>query len=231
MECAQRRARVYTPDDEAIRTPNSDTPYSFLGADLRAEPLVLTVPAIEKGRYYSLQFIDMYTFDFAYVGSRATGNDAGSFLLAGPGWKGEAPPGVNAVIRSETELAFVLYRTQLFNPADIDNVKRIQAGYKVETLSQVPWQAGASQRRRLSISSSLLTSETERTSPEFFNVLNFVLQFCPLNPAEADLMARFARLGLGLTARSIRMLFRQRRAKRSPLEWPTLGRPQGVQGD
>ena len=129
-------ARVYTPDDKAIQTPNSDTPYSFLGADLRAEPLVLTVPAIEKGRYYSLQFIDMYTFNFAYVGSRATGNDAGKFLLAGPDWKGETPPGIKAVIRSETEFAFVLYRTQLFDPDDIDNVKKIQAGYKVQPLSQ-----------------------------------------------------------------------------------------------
>ena len=79
-------ARVYTPDDKAIQTPNSDTPYSFVGADLRAEPLVITVPAIDKGRYYSIQFIDMYTFNFAYVGSRATGNGAGSFLLAGPDW-------------------------------------------------------------------------------------------------------------------------------------------------
>ena len=97
---------------------------------------MLTVPAIDKRRYYSLQFIDMYTFNFAYVGSRATGNNAGNFLLAGPGWKGKVPPGIKAVIRSETEFAFVIYRTQLFNPADIDNVKRIQAGYKVEPLSQ-----------------------------------------------------------------------------------------------
>jgi len=67
-------ARVYTPDDKAIQTPNSDTPYSYVGADLRVEPVVFTVPVVEKGRYYSLQFIDMYTFNFAYVGSRATGN-------------------------------------------------------------------------------------------------------------------------------------------------------------
>jgi hypothetical protein len=79
-------ARVYTPDDKAIQRPNSDTPYSFVGADLRAEPLVFTVPAIEKERYYSLQFIDMYTFNFAYVGSRATGNDPGkSFSPDRPG--------------------------------------------------------------------------------------------------------------------------------------------------
>ena len=90
-------ARVYTPDDKAIQTPNSDTPYSFVGADLRAEPLVITVPAIDKGRYYSIQFIDMYTFNFAYVGSRATGNGAGSFLLAGPDWNGTQEAGERKV--------------------------------------------------------------------------------------------------------------------------------------
>ena len=64
-------ARVYMLMYKAIQTPNSDTPYSYVGADLRAEPIVLTVPAVEKG-HDSLQFIDMYTFNFAYVGSRAT---------------------------------------------------------------------------------------------------------------------------------------------------------------
>ena len=72
-------ARVYTPADTAIQTPNSDTPYSFVGMDLRAEPLVLTVPPIEKERYFSIQLIDAYTFNFAYIGSRATGNDGGSY--------------------------------------------------------------------------------------------------------------------------------------------------------
>ena len=82
-------ARVYTPADTAIQTPNSDTPYSAVGADLRAEPLVLTVPQIEQNRYYSLQFIDLYTSNFAYVGSRTTGNGAGNYLLAGPNWSGD----------------------------------------------------------------------------------------------------------------------------------------------
>ena len=59
--------RVYTPADTAIQTPNSDTPYSMLGMDLRAEPLVLTVPPIDKDRYFSVQLIDAYTFNFAYI--------------------------------------------------------------------------------------------------------------------------------------------------------------------
>jgi hypothetical protein len=189
-------ARVYTPDDKAIQTPNSDTPYSFVGADLRAEPLVFTVPAIEKERYYSLQFIDMYTFNFAYVGSRATGNEAASYLLAGPNWKGETPNGIKAVIRSETELAFVIYRTQLFNPGDIDNVKKIQAGYKVEPLSAFLGEPAAAAAPATDFIKPL-SAEEERTSLEFFNELNFILRFCPTHPSETELMARFAELGVG----------------------------------
>jgi len=189
-------SRVYTPDDKAIQTPNSDTPYSYVGADLRAEPLVFTVPAIEKDRYYSLQFIDMYTFNFAYVGSRATGNGAGSFLLAGANWKGETPPGIKSVIRSETEFAFILYRTQLFNPGDIDNAKKIQAGYKVQPLSQFLGKPAPAAPPAVDFIKPL-SAEAERTSPEFFNILNFVLGFCPPNPAEAEILARFAKLGIG----------------------------------
>ncbi len=188
-------ARVYTPDDKAIQTPNSDTPYSYVGADLRAEPLVFTVPEVDQGRYYSLQFIDMYTFNFAYVGSRATGNGAGSFLLAGPNWQGEKPEGIKDIIRSETELVFVLYRTQLFGPDDIENVKSIQAGYKVEPLSAflgkpAPAAAPAIDFRKP------LTPDEQKASPEFFDVLNFLLQFTPVNPVETDIRARFAKLGI-----------------------------------
>jgi hypothetical protein len=167
-----------------------------LGADLRAEPLVFTVPTIEKERYYSLQFIDMYTFNFAYVGSRATGNDGGSFLLAGPNWQGETPSGIKAVIRAETEFAFILYRTQLFNPGDIENVKKIQAGYKVQPLSQFLGKPAPDAPSAIDFKKPL-SPEAERTAPGFFDILNFVLSFCPPNPGEREIMARFAALGIG----------------------------------
>ncbi len=189
-------ARVYTPDDKAIQTPNSDTPYSYVGADLRAEPLIFTVPAVEKGRYYSLQFIDQYTFNFAYVGSRATGNGEGRFLLAGPKWKGEVPKGVKQVIRSETEFAFVLYRTQLFNPGDIDNVKKIQAGYKVQTLSDFLGKPAPAAPPAVNFIKPL-PAEQERSSIETFNIVSFVLGFCPTNPVERAIMARFAKINVG----------------------------------
>ena len=188
--------RVFTPDDKAVQTPNSDTPYSMLGLDLRAEPIVLTVPMIEKDRYFSIQLIDAYTFNFAYIGSRTTGNKAGSFLIAGPNWNGETPKGIKMVIRSETELVLAVYRTQLFNPADLENVKKVQAGYQVQTLSAflgVPAPAAAPSIDFI----KPLTPETQKTSLEFFNIVNFVLKFCPTVPSEKELMTRFARIGVG----------------------------------
>jgi len=188
--------RVFTPADIAVQTPNSDTPYSWLGLDLRAEPIVLTLPPIEKERYISVQFIDAYTFNFAYVGTRTTGNGGGSFLVAGPSWKGQTPTGVKGVIRSETEFILVVYRTQLFNPRDIDNVKKIQAGYKVQTLSAFLNTAAPKPAPVIEFIKPL-SPETQKTSLEFFNVLNFVLQFCPTDSTEAALMKRFARIGVG----------------------------------
>lgn len=189
-------SRVFTPEDIAVQTPNSDTPYSMLGYDVRAEPLVLTVPAIEEGRYFSLQFIDAYTFNFDYVGSRATGNGGGSFLLVGPGWTGETPPGITKVIRSETELGVIVYRTQLFNPGDIENVKKIQAGYKVQGLSAFLGQPAPAAAPAIDFIAPL-TPDEQKDSLEFLNILNFALQFCPTVPAETDLMARFAKAGIG----------------------------------
>ena len=188
--------RVYTPADTAIQTPNSDTPYSMIGMDLRAEPIVLTVPPIEKGRYFSVQLIDAYTFNFDYLGSRATGNDGGSFLIAGPNWKGETPAGVKKVIRSETEFVIAAYRTQLFDPGDLDNVKKVQAGYKAEPLSAFLGQPAPQAAPAINFIQPL-TPDEQKTSLEFFNILNFILQFCPTDPSETELMARFAKIGVG----------------------------------
>ena len=64
-------------------------------------------------------------------------------MVTGPGWKGETPKGIKAVLNSETEFAYLLFRTQLFNPADLANVKKIQAGYKAEPLSKFLGRSGA----------------------------------------------------------------------------------------
>ncbi len=188
--------RVYTHEDRAIQRPNSDTPYSWIGLDLRVEPIVFTVPPIEKTRSWSLQLIDLYTHNFDYLGTRTTGNDGGSFMIAGPSWKGETPQGIKKVIRCETEIASAQFRTQLFNPGDLDNVKQIQAQYIVKPLSAFLGQPTPKAAPAIDFPKAL-TPDAQKTSLEFFRILNFGLQFCPMPPSEKDLMARFARIGVG----------------------------------
>ena len=189
-------ARVYTPDDKAVQTPNSDTPYSWLAMDLRTEPLVLTVPPIEKERYFSIQLIDLYTYNFDYIGSRTTGNEGGYFLINGPGMKGKTPDKITKVIHAETELFLAVYRTQLFNPGDIENVKAIQAEYKVQPLSAFLGEHAPKAATTIDFIKPL-TREEIMKSPKIFQQLNFVMQFCPTHPSEKELMTRFAKLNIG----------------------------------
>ncbi len=189
-------SRVYTADDTTIGTPNSDTPYSMVGMDLRREPMVLTAPPIEKQRYFSIQLSDAYTHNFGYIGSRTTGNEGGSFLVAGPRWSRETPSGVRKVFRSETEFALAVGRTQLFRPDDLENVKRIQAGYRVQALSAFLGEEAPEAAPAIDFIEPL-TPAAQKSSPDFFNILNFILQFCPTHPSERDLMARFAEIGVG----------------------------------
>jgi hypothetical protein len=82
---------VFTPKDTGIVTPNSDTPYSMVQVDLRAEPIVFCVPKVEKGRYYSVQLTDMYSFNYGYVGSRATCRHREGISLRDAVWLGDLP--------------------------------------------------------------------------------------------------------------------------------------------
>jgi len=188
-------ARVYTPQDTAVVTPNSDTPYSFVVMDLRAEPLVLSVPGMEGDRYFSVQLIDLYTHNFAYIGTRATGNFGGTFLVAGPDWKGKKPRGVTQIFRCETRIAMAIYRTQLKGPADMQKVKEIQAEYQVQTLS-------AFTRAPAHLTpdtdwTGLESEEDMNSSVEFFSDLDFLLQFAPTHPSERALRERMAAIGIG----------------------------------
>ena len=189
----ENQARVFTYEDTSIPTPNSDTPYSSVWTDLRAEPIVLSIPAVEKERYFSVMLCDGNTFNFGYIGSRATGNEAGDYLVAGPDWKGATPPGIKKVFQSTTQFALVAYRTQLFNPADMPNVVKIQAGYKAQPLSsylkQPPPPAAPT------INFPKINKDLVKTG--FFDYLDFALQFAPAGPEEKEIRAKLARIGIG----------------------------------
>ena len=186
---------VFTPADTAVQTPNSDTPYSWIGLDLRAEPIVLSVPAIDKKRYYDVQMWDAYTYIIGYAGSRTTGNEAGNFMIAGPGWKGETPKGIKKVYVSDTDFGVVVFRTQLFDAADIDNVRKIQAQYKSQPLSAFLGTKPPPDAPAVNFIKPL-TKEEQKTSLEFFNIMNFVLGYSPTVPSEVALRERFAKIGI-----------------------------------
>jgi hypothetical protein len=186
-------ARVFTYKDTAIITPNSDTPYSLLFMDLRAEPIVLSVPAVEKGRYYSVMLCDGNTFNYGYIGSRATGNEAGDYMVVGPDWKGEAPAGVKKSFRSTTQFSLIAYRTQLFNSDDMPNVVKVQSGYKAQPLSSYLHQPAPPAAPTISFPKC----NKDMVKESFFEYLDFALQFAPAGPEEKEIREKLGRIGIG----------------------------------
>ncbi len=185
--------RVFTYKDTSVVAPNSDTPYSMLGMDLRVEPLVISIPAVDKKRYFSVQLVDANTFNFGYMGSRATGSEAGSYMVVGPDWQGETPAGIKKVFRSSTQFALAIFRTQLFEPTDMLNVKKVQLGYKSQSLSAFLKQPAPT----VGPSIDFPKIDKELVKTNFFEYLDFVLQFAPSGPEEKDIRAKLARIGVG----------------------------------
>ena len=192
LSCA---ARLFTPEDKAVVTPNADTPYCMFWMDLRAEPMVLTVPEMEPERFYHFQLIDLYTHNFAYVGTFTSGNGAGKYLIAGPGWDGKKPEGINGVIRSETGFALNVTRTQLFGPDDLAKVKKIQGSYDLKPLSAF---LGTEAPAAAPTPDFPKWFEGSQFDERFFGYLDFMLTLLekPLEE-EKPLWDRMARLGLG----------------------------------
>jgi hypothetical protein len=183
---------VATYQDTAVVTPNSDTPYSVLWVDLRAEPIVVSVPAVPKDRYYSVQFIDGNTYNYGYIGSRATGPAAGDYMVVGPDWKGEKPAGIRKVFTATTPMGLVVYRTQLFEPSDMPNVQKVQAGYTAQPLSAFLKQPAPPAAPKI----DFLPADSEKVKENFFGYLAFALQFVPPSPEDKEIRAKLARIGV-----------------------------------
>ena len=186
-------SELYTPKNREIVTPNNDTPYSWAWLDLRSEPQVLSVPAVDEDRYYVHQLVDQYTHNFAYVGVLSTGREAGDYLIAGPDWQGPTPPGIKAVLRSETEIVMVLGRTGLKNAEDLPAVRALQQQYRLRALHE--YTASAAPIAAPAIDWPAWDSKSG-LGPSFIAVLNQLLTLCPTQPSERALCARFARIGI-----------------------------------
>ena len=187
-------ARVYTPADKAVVTPNSDTPYGMGWFDLRAEPFVMQVPEMETERFYQVQLVDLFTHNYAYISTVATGNQSGKYLLAGPGWQGDVPADIRAVIPSETSLIFMVVRTQLFNPGDLERVKEIQGGFRLEPLSAYAGTPAPPPAPEIAFPAWVEGSQFDARA---FDYIDFMVGLTERHPGEAAMYKRFAQIGLG----------------------------------
>jgi hypothetical protein len=97
---------------------NRDTLYVVGWLELSRGPLVLRVPDMNE-RYYSVQFTDpSKNTNFAYVGTRTTGTNAGDYLITGPNWQGQLPGGMKQ-IGSPNNSVLVVGRVFVENDGDL----------------------------------------------------------------------------------------------------------------
>lgn len=185
--------RVYTYKDTAVVTANSDTPYSFVWLDLRAEPIVLSVREAPKDRYISVMLADAHTYNYGYMGSRATNGQAGNYMVVGPDWQGEKPDGIDQVFQSLTPFSLAAYRTQLIDAADMPNVEKIQAQYKVQPLSAFLEQPTPPAAPKI----DFLPATTAGIKENFWNYLSAALEYVPEADEDKEIRAKLAQIGVG----------------------------------
>jgi hypothetical protein len=118
-----------------MTTGNHDTLYVLGWLDLSKGPQVLHVPDM-GGRYYSVQFTDPSDgADFAYVGTRTTGTQAGDYLISGPVWNGTVPEGAKQV-SSPNNSVLVIGRVLVENDSDLSTADDLEKQIKLTPLSQ-----------------------------------------------------------------------------------------------
>ncbi len=182
-----------TPEDVDIVTPNNDTPYSYAWLDLRAEPWVLTMPAIDADRFYTSQWDDLWGFVLDNVGSVNDGNDGVSVMLAGPTWQGDLQDGIDRVIRGETSFLSTLTRTQALPTDEQGEVRRIQESYQLQPLSTYLGQPAAAPAEAVDW---MVWVEGTELGLGYWSHAARLLSFIEPKAEDADAYAALAALGI-----------------------------------
>jgi hypothetical protein len=168
--------------DERFVSVNNDTIYSIAQVDVSGGPVLLRVPEA-AGRYYVLQFVDAWTNNFAYVGRRATGTEAGAFLLVSPGWQPDGLPPA-PVIEFPTTVGTIVGRWACDGPSDLDAVRMLQGALSLE-----PYGPQGPAR-------GLPDPATVPAELAFFEQLRTWMQAFPPSGPDRAYQQRFAPLGL-----------------------------------
>ena len=190
--------RLGSPDfNNYVPWINTDTPYSAAWLDLRAEPMVLSIPAFEEHRFQNIQLNDWYTHNFANKGTRSPGNRAARYLIAGPDWQDAIPQGIDEVLRSETWMAKLVARILLESPEDYPNIHALQDQYRLEPLSAFLDKPAPPAAPAIEFPAPSAKGFFEIPSAESISYFNFLLQHCAIDPSERALFERFGRIGIG----------------------------------
>ena len=172
--------------------PNNDTLYSRAWVYLKDEPVILSVPAIAD-RYYTMEIVDFMGDNFAYVGTRATGTEAGNYAIVGPDWKGTLPDGVKPLPTSSTPWIFILGRTYISGAADLNAAYAIQDQYKLTPLSQ----CGKPDAPAPKIPEIWQPIDPKSDPLAQWKTINRAMVEVPPPARDADMLQSLARLGIG----------------------------------
>jgi hypothetical protein len=181
------------PEERIVACPNQDVVYGFSVLSLDKEPAVIQVPDFGS-RFWVYQVVDQRTDSFANLG-KMYGTKPGLYLLAGPGWKGQAPEGIQGVFHSTTSLGIVIPR--VFKDATEEDTKAVQPlinQIMIYPLSQsdgkMKTKDWSTNRKYPSASSG--QEETKWVVPEkFAEEFSQVLDEVPPLPGEEALYANF----------------------------------------
>jgi len=180
-------------------SPNADTLYSLAWLDLSRGPVVLSVPDMGN-RYYLMPMLDAWTNVVAAPGTRTTGNSAGDFAIAGPGWSGRLPPKVTR-IDAPTNMAWLVGRTETRGHSDYTAVRRIQERYGLRELDSLGRGYRPPNRQSVGPWVDALTPPATQVArmdaATFFARLNVLMASNPPTAADADAVARFSSVGIG----------------------------------
>jgi hypothetical protein len=183
----------------AITAPNANTLYSEAWLDLSKEPYVLSIPA-EHGRYYLMPMLSGWTNVFAAPGKRTTGTAAQRYVIAGPQWNGSLNVPGAKLIKAPTNMVWILGRTfAQETKQDIAAVNRLQREYTLVPLSAFgkPYTpAPARVDPAVDMKTPIRDQVNAMDATTFFTRLAMLMKDNPPAPADSEIVARMASIGI-----------------------------------
>ncbi len=193
------RAKTYvTPEITNVVRISLNGLWATAFLDL-TEPIVVSFPEVDD-RFYVAQVMNLWTDNFASIGPRTTGTEAGDFLIVGPDWTGETPEGVKEVYRSSTRYAWILVQTVADGPDDFAAAYAQQAEYKLTPLSY--WGSGYTPPTGVPVDDAVTTDVTPfdqvrlMDAQTYFDRLAALMIENPPYGADAPMLGKLAHLGI-----------------------------------